>query len=216
MVSALLWVIAIGVDFATKPVKSATAFSKTFGAARGLWSAVWDQAQFARRTGHRAYHHLCTRCTVRVRMFFVRVRMFFLAAAAAGVSYFFRGSSSKARFCTDVKEGMNRAYNAPGLCKATAALMRLPAVPADLDRLISSGRLIHVALYRPHLCNSFSLWYELGGLLHLCYVPDTLQPVSSKLSTARLVFHADKYRSRIHWKPWPTALAVVFRSSAQG
>ena len=58
-----------------------TAFSTTFVAVRALWSAVWDQAQFARRTGHRPYIHYCTRCTV-------RVRVFFLAAAAAGVLMF--------------------------------------------------------------------------------------------------------------------------------
>ena len=77
MTDALHWVAAIWAGFATKPVKSATAFSTTFVAVRALWSAVWDQAQFARRTGHRAYIHYCTRCTV-------RVRVFFLAAAAAG------------------------------------------------------------------------------------------------------------------------------------
>ena len=45
-----------------------------------------------------------------------------------------------------VNKAYNALYRAQGLYKAVAALMRVPAVPADFDRLISSGRLIHVAL----------------------------------------------------------------------
>ena len=43
-------------------------------------------------------------------------------------------------------------YRAQEIYRAVAALMRVSAVPADFDRLISSGRLIHVALCRPHYC----------------------------------------------------------------
>ena len=148
MTDALHWVAAIWAGFATKPVKSATAFSTTFVAVRALWSAVWDQAQFARRTGHRAYIQCCTRCTVRV---------FFLAAAAAGVRYFSEGAAAERGYVrmwrqemAVVKKAYNALYKAQGLFKAVAALMRVPAVPVDFDRLISSGRLIHVASYRPH------------------------------------------------------------------
>ena len=49
-----------------------------------------------------------------------------------------------------VKKAFNALYRAQGLYKAVAALMRVPAVPADFDRLISSGRLIHVASYMSH------------------------------------------------------------------
>ena len=50
-----------------------------------------------------------------------------------------------------VNKAYNALYRAQGLYEVVAALMRVPAVPADFDRLISSGRLIHVALYKPHL-----------------------------------------------------------------
>ena len=120
-----------------------TAFSTTFVACRALWSAVWDQAQFARRTGHRPYIHYCTRCTV-------RVRVFFLAAAAAGVLMFLsEGEAAERGFVLMwrqewgvVNKAYNALYRAQGLYNAVAALMKVPAVSADFDRLISSGRLI--------------------------------------------------------------------------
>ena len=120
-----------------------TAFSTTFVAVRALWSAVWDQAQFARRTGHRPYIHYCTRCTV-------RVRVFFLAAAAAGVLMFLsEGEAAERGFVLMwrqewgvVNKAYNALYRAQGLYNAVAALMKVPAVSADFDRLISSGRLI--------------------------------------------------------------------------
>ena len=54
-----------------------------------------------------------------------------------------------------VNKAYNALYRAQGLYEVVAALMRVPAVPADFDRLISSGHLIHVAVYRPHYCTSF-------------------------------------------------------------
>ena len=48
-------------------------------------------------------------------------------------------------------------YRAQWLYKAVAALMRVPALPADFDRLISSGCLIHVTLYRSYYCTRYIL-----------------------------------------------------------
>ena len=77
-----------------------TAFSTTFVAVRALWSAIWDQAQFPRRKGH-PIHYYCTRCSVRVRVFFSQNRQ-------QGCDISLGGSSSRVRFSIDVEAGMGR------------------------------------------------------------------------------------------------------------
>ena len=102
MADALHWVVAIWVGFATKPVKSATAFSRAFVAVRVLWSSVWDQAQFARHTRASFLYPL-------LAVLYACVCSF-LQQRQQGCDTSLRGSNSRARFCTDVEAGMGREY----------------------------------------------------------------------------------------------------------
>ena len=122
----------------------------------GLFTQPHIETKTARYTTlspHRAsclypllYSLYCTRACVLSR-----------SSGSRGVLFFSEGAAAEGGFVVMwrqewavVNKAYNALYRAQGLCKAVAAFMRVPAVPADFDRLISSGRSIHVALYRPH------------------------------------------------------------------
>lgn len=62
-----------------------------------------------------------------------------------------------------MKAAYDAVYTARGLYKAIAALRRVSVVPADFDRLVSSSRLIHVAIYRPHCCIGCIGWLAVAS-----------------------------------------------------
>ena len=140
------WVVAIWVGFATKPVGH-----RIFHDIRGRQGAVECGLGSSRvHPPHRAsclypllYSLYCTREYVLSR-----------SSGSKGVIFLSEGRAAERGFVlmwrqewAVVNKAYNALYRAQGLYKAVAALMRVPAVPGDFDRLISSGRLIDVAFF---------------------------------------------------------------------